>query len=50
MERLYLKEISCKLPHAPNLFENTEFKELQIEPNIEINEKSYQNDGNQSRS
>lgn len=40
IERLYVKEINCKLPHAPNLFENPEFKELQIEPNIEMNIKT----------
>ena len=40
VEKLYVKEISCKLPHAPNLFENPEFKELQITPNIEMNVKT----------
>lgn len=40
IERLYIKEINCKLPRAPNLFENPEFKELQIEPDIEINIKT----------
>lgn len=40
VERLYVKEINCKLPHAPNLFENPEFRELQVEPSIEINIKT----------
>ena len=40
VEKLYVKEISCKLPHAPNLFENPEFKELQVEPNMEMNVKT----------
>ncbi len=40
VEKFYVKEISCKLPHAPNLFENPEFKELQITPNIEMNVKT----------
>jgi len=40
VERLYVKEINCKLPHAPNLFESPEFKELQVEPSIEMNIKT----------
>lgn len=40
LEKLYVKEINCKLPHAPNLFENSEFKEIQIEPNMEMNVKT----------
>ncbi len=41
IERLYVKEISCKIPHAPNLFETTEFKESMGEmlPSIEISTK-----------
>lgn len=40
IERLYVKELNCKLPHAPNVFENPEFKESKIESNMEINIKS----------
>jgi preprotein translocase subunit SecB len=41
IDRLYVKEISCRLPHAPGLFETTEFKEAmgQIVPSIEISTK-----------
>jgi preprotein translocase subunit SecB len=42
IERLYVKEISCKLPHAPGLFESQEFKESagQLSPFIEMNIKT----------
>ena len=41
IDRLYVKEISCKIPHAPGLFDSTEFKEAigQIIPSIEISTK-----------
>ena len=41
IDRLYVKEISCKIPHAPGLFDSTEFKEGmgQITPSIEITTK-----------
>ena len=41
IERLYVKEISCKIPHAPGLFETVEFKESmgEISPSIEISTK-----------
>lgn len=42
IEKLYVKEIHCKLPHAPNLFDNPKLQEpgLKIEPNMEINVKT----------
>ena len=42
IEKLYVKEIHCKLPHAPNLFENPKLQEpgLKIEPSMEINVKT----------
>ena len=42
IEKLYVKEINCKLPHAPNLFDNPKLQEpgLKIEPNMEINVKT----------
>lgn len=40
VERLYVKEISCKIPHAPNLFENPEFQGLQVESNMEMSVKT----------
>lgn len=42
VERLYLKEIILKLPHAPNVFENSELKQknLAIDPALEMNIKS----------
>ena len=41
IERLYVKEISCKIPHAPGLFETVEFKESmgEMSPSIEISTK-----------
>ncbi len=41
IERLYVKEINCKIPHAPGLFESAEFKEAtgQIIPHIEVSTK-----------
>ncbi len=41
IERLYVKEINCKIPHAPGLFETVEFKESmgQMSPSIEISTK-----------
>ena len=41
VDRLYIKEISCKIPHAPGLFDSIEFKEAmgQILPSIEISTK-----------
>jgi len=27
IDRLYVKEINCRLPHVPGLFETLEFKE-----------------------
>jgi len=41
IDRLYVKEISCKIPHAPGLFDSIEFKEAmgQIIPSIEISTK-----------
>ena len=41
VDRLYVKEISCKIPHAPGLFDSAEFKEAmgQIIPSIEISTK-----------
>ena len=27
VDRLYVKEISCKIPHEPGLFDSIEFKE-----------------------
>lgn len=41
VDRLYVKEVSCKIPHAPGLFESPEFKEVmgQILPSIEISTK-----------
>lgn len=41
LERLYVKEMSCKIPHAPGLFESTEFKEAagQMIPSIEVSTK-----------
>ena len=41
LERLYVKEINCKIPHAPGLFESTEFKESagQMVPSIEVSTK-----------
>ena len=43
IDRLYVKEISCKIPHAPGLFESAEFKEAmgQIIPSIEISTKVH---------
>lgn len=42
IEKLYVKEIHCKLPHAPNLFDNPKLQEpgFKIEPNMEINVKT----------
>ena len=42
IDRLYVKEISCKIPHAPGLFENPEFKENveQLSSSIEMNIKT----------
>jgi len=42
IDRLYVKEISCRLPHAPGLFETPEFKEAaaQLSPTIEMNVKT----------
>lgn len=42
IEKIYVKEIHFKLPHAPNLFENPKFQEPEskIEPNMEINVKT----------
>lgn len=41
IDRLYVKEISCKIPHAPGLFDSAEFKEAmgQVVPSIEISTK-----------
>lgn len=41
VERLYVKEINCKIPYAPGLFESTEFKESagRMIPSIEISTK-----------
>ena len=41
IERLYVKEVSCKIPHAPGLFDSPEFKEAmgQVLPSIEISTK-----------
>jgi preprotein translocase subunit SecB len=41
VDRLYVKEISCKIPHAPGLFETAEFKESmgQMSPTVEISTK-----------
>ncbi len=41
IERLYVKEINCKIPHAPALFETVEFKESmsQMSPTVEISTK-----------
>ena len=41
IDRLYVKEINCKIPHAPELFYSTEFKEAigQVLPSIEISTK-----------
>ena len=41
VDRLYVKEISCKIPHAPGLFETAEFKESmgQMSPLVEISTK-----------
>lgn len=41
IERLYVKEMSCKIPHAPGLFESTEFKDTagHIIPSIEVSTK-----------
>ena len=41
IDRLYVKELSCKIPHAPGLFESVEFKEAmgQIIPSIEMSTK-----------
>ena len=42
VDRLYVKEISCKIPHAPGLFEAQEFKENagQLSSSIEMNIKT----------
>jgi len=42
IERLYVKEISCRIPHAPGLFDATEFKENvgQLSSSIEMNIKT----------
>jgi preprotein translocase subunit SecB len=42
VDRLYVKEISCKIPHAPGLFEAPEFKENvgQLSSSIEMNIKT----------
>jgi preprotein translocase subunit SecB len=42
VDRLYVKEISCKIPHAPGLFEISEFKENigQLSSSIEMNIKT----------
>lgn len=42
VDRLYVKEISCKIPHAPGLFEAPEFKENTEQPSssVEMNIKT----------
>ena len=42
VDRLYIKEISCKIPHAPGLFDSIEFKENaeQLASSIEMNIKT----------
>lgn len=42
IDRLYVKEISCKIPHAPGLYEVTEFKENmgQMSSSVEMNIKT----------
>ena len=42
VDRLYVKEISCKIPHAPGLFDSIEFKENaeQLSSSIEMNIKT----------
>ena len=42
VDRLYVKEINCKIPHAPGLFEAPEFKENagQLSSSIEMNIKT----------
>ena len=41
IEKLYIKEINCKIPYAPGVFDSAEFKEAggQIVPTIEISTK-----------
>jgi preprotein translocase subunit SecB len=41
IDRLYVKEINCKIPYAPGLFETVEFKESlgQMLPTVEISTK-----------
>lgn len=42
LDRLYVKEVSCKIPHAPGLFESAEFKENmgQLSSSVEMNIKT----------
>lgn len=41
LEKLYVKEINCKIPYAPILFESPEFKEKSVNmiPLVEISTK-----------
>ena len=42
IDRLYVKEISCKIPHAPELYDATEFKENtgEMSSSVEMNIKT----------